>query len=56
MSALFVGVFFNRFIYDLLVCFKLWANWPTKKEFYTYFGYFEIDNCFKIHKITRFIK
>ena len=54
--ALFVGILFNYFIYFLNVCFKFWADHPSKKRFYTYFKYFESENYFKLHKITSFIK
>ena len=53
--ALSVGVF-NYFIYVLNVYFKFWVGRPTKTRFYTYFKYFENNNYFKLHKITRFIK
>ena len=46
----------NYFINVLNVCFNFWVDRLTKKEFYTYFKYFENNNCFKFHKITPFIK
>ena len=46
------GYFFNLFTYVLNVCFKFWISRLTKKGFYTYFKYFENNNCFKIYKIT----
>ena len=48
---------FNCFIHVLNVHFKFWAGQPIKKtDFYIYFECFEIINCFKIHKISYFIK
>ena len=51
-----VGVLFNHFIYVLIVCFKFWTSRPTKIGFYTYFEYLKNNNCFKLYKITLFIR